>query len=235
MATATTPRSSAGTTTSGVHVPARRPDGQAAVIFSQARLLVDDFAAAFRFYRTRSGCERVRRRVERLRLFDTGSAAVAIFGPAGRARSSSCARPATRRCSCSRWTTSTPSGGACGAASCARPSTSPNGAARRVPARSRREPGRALRAAATPGMRLPRSFATRTSRQDRPRASRPERPARERAGRRRHAHPRRAADARAAAGTGHPTRPSAPTSAGRRKDPAFRIEPVLGRCVAAAG
>ena len=69
----------------GLLVPARRPDGQAALMrFSQARLLVDDFAAAFRFYRDTLGLRAASGdESSGYASFDTGSGTVAIFERGG--------------------------------------------------------------------------------------------------------------------------------------------------------
>ena len=106
--------------------------GQAALMrFSQARLLVDDFAAAFRFYRDTLGLRRrLRRRVERLRvvrhrLRDRRDLRAQR---AGRGRRAAAAQ-ATRRCSCSRSTTSTRRSQARTSTSSGRRSTSRTGAA----------------------------------------------------------------------------------------------------------
>ena len=69
----------------GLLVPPRRPDGQAALMrFSQVRLLVDDFGAAFRFYRDTLGLTAASGdETSGYASFDTGTGSVAIFERAG--------------------------------------------------------------------------------------------------------------------------------------------------------
>ena len=98
--------------------------------FSQARLLVDDFAEAFRFYRDTLGFGAgFGDDSSGYASFDTGSGTVALFERGGQAEVVELRPRATRRCSSSRSRTSTPPSRAWRLTSCGSPSTGRSGAA----------------------------------------------------------------------------------------------------------
>ena len=97
--------------------------------FSQARLLVDDFQTAIRFYRDTLGLSNAfGDESSGYASFDTGSGGVAIFERGGQGEVVELRRPATRPCSFSRSTTSTPTWRGSRPTWCASLSTSPSGA-----------------------------------------------------------------------------------------------------------